>query len=117
MFNVLAAPEFDPDGYIEITVTSLPDTDRTRRANRVLTLDGGVASTDGGYSAGDLAFRLEWDSTEAIDSAVMRLQELYSRVVLSTKAGVFEVILETYQLGRSSGKSTVNCLAISQLSA
>jgi hypothetical protein len=116
MLNVLSAPEFDPDGYIELLVTTAPETDQTRRANRVMTLDGGVATTDGGYAPGDQSFLLEWDSDAAIDAAVVRLQKLYSRAVLSTRSGVFEVILETYRLG-TSGRSTVNCLALSQLSA
>ena len=82
----------------------------------VMTLDGGIASTDGGYSAGDMAFLLEWKSDLAIDAAIVRMIRLYSRVHLLTRAGAFEVILEKYRLG-TSGKSTVNCLVTAQLSA
>lgn len=116
MLNVISANEFDPDGYIEVPLRANPETDQTRRVNRVLTLDGGVATTDGGYAAGDQSFLLEWDSTTTIDAAVVRMMKLYSRAVLSTRSGVFEVILDTYRLG-TNGRSTVNCLAISQLSA
>jgi hypothetical protein len=116
MLSVLAAAEFDPDGYVHVPLTSIPDTDQTRRVNRVMTLDGGIASTDGGYSAGDMAFLLEWKSDLAIDAAIVRMIRLYSRVHLLTRAGAFEVILEKYRLG-TSGKSTVNCLVTAQLSA
>ncbi|UOF79458.1 hypothetical protein [Caudoviricetes sp.] len=116
MLNVLAAPEFDLDGYIELMLTSHPDQDETRRVNRALTLDGGVAISDGGYTPKDLTFLLEWGSSTQIDAAVRRLMRLHTQVLLSTRAGVFLVTLETFRLG-SGGKSTVNCLVIDQLSA
>ena len=116
MLNVLAALEFDLDGYVEIQASASPDRDQTRRVNRVLTLDGGVASNDGGWSVGDLTFEIEWKSNRSTDAAVERLLRLYSRVCLMNRSGAFEVILEKCRLD-NNGVSTVSCLPVSQLSA
>lgn len=115
MLNVLSTPTFDLAGYVEIHTDEFPDRDTTRRINRVLTLDGGVAINDGGYSDGDLTFELEWRSDSTLNSAILRILQLYPRAVLSTRAGVFEVVLETYRL--NAGTSRLVCLPVSRLSA
>jgi hypothetical protein len=114
MLNTLSATVFDPIGYVEINTDEFPDRDTTRRVNRVITLDGGVAINDGGYSDGDLTFELEWKSDTAVNSAILRMLQLYPRAVLSTRSGVFEVVLETYRL--NAGTSRLVCLPVSRLS-
>jgi autotransporter adhesin len=115
MLNTLSATTFDLSGHVEIHTDAFPDRDTKRRVNRVLTLDGGVAVNDGGYSDGDLTFELEWDSAEDTNAAILRMLQLYTRAVLSTRAGVFEVAIETYRL--NAGKSRLVCLPIARLSA
>lgn len=115
MLNTLSAPVFDLSGYVEIHTDDHPDRDTTRRVNRVLTLDGGVAINDGGYSDGDLTFELEWKSEVEVNAAVLRMLQIYPRAVLSTRSGVFEVVLETYRL--NAGTSRLVCLPVTRLSA
>lgn len=118
MFNTLSAQIFDPLGHVQIPVTveSFRLAEVRRRVNRVATLDGGVATNDGGFSDGDRVFRLSWQNTDqTIDVAVSRLLQLYERATLSTAAGVFDVALETYTPGAAT--SSINLLAISKLSA
>jgi len=114
MLNTLSALTFDLSGYVEIHTDTFPDRDTTRRINRVVTLDGGVAINDGGYSDGDLTFELEWNSDVAVNSAVLRMLQIYPRAVLSTREGVFEVVLETYRL--NAGTSRLVCLPVARLS-
>lgn len=114
MLNTLSAPVFDLSGYVEIHTDDHPDRDTTRRVNRVLTLDGGVAINDGGYSDGDLTFELEWKSEVEVNAAVLRMLQIYPRAVLSTRSGVFEVVLETYRL--NAGTSRLVCLPVARLS-
>lgn len=116
MLNALSAQVFDLDGHIMIDIVSVPDRDVKRRVNRALTLDGGVSVTDGGYADGDLTFELEWKTDAEVDTLVRRLLQLYSRITLSTRDGVFDTAVETYRIG-SSGTSTLRCLAIRRLSA
>jgi len=115
MLNTLSAPTYDLSGYVEIHTTAFPDRDTTRRVQRVLTLDGGVAINDGGYSDGDLTFELEWPSDVALNASVLRMLKTYPRAVLSTRLGVFEVVLETYRL--NAGTSRLVCLPTALLSA
>lgn len=113
--HTISAPVFDLAGYAEIYSNEIPDRDIRRRINRVLTLDGGVAVNDGGYSDGDLTFEFEWTPDTVLDALINRMVQLYPRVVLSTRAGVFEVILESYRLGSTT--SRLVCLPISKLSS
>lgn len=115
MLNTLSAPTFDLSGHVEIHTDAHPDRDTKRRVQRVLTLDGGVAINDGGYSDGDLTFELEWKSDITLNSAILRMLQIYPRAVLSTREGVFEVVLETYRL--NTGTSRLVCLPVSRLSA
>jgi hypothetical protein len=114
VLNVLSTPTYDSDGYVELSPIAVPDRDVTRRANRVLTLDGGVAVNDGGYSDGDLVFELEWTPDVTIDTQVKRMVRLYPRAVLSTRDGVFEVVLESYRLNAES--TFLRCLPVRRLS-
>jgi hypothetical protein len=114
MLNTLSTRVYDLSGYVEIHTATFPDRDTTRRVNRVLTLDGGVAINDGGYSDGDLTFELEWPSDVSVNASVLRMLQMYPRAVLSTRSGVFEVVLETYRL--NAGLSRLVCLPITRLS-
>jgi len=114
VLNTLSSLVFDPVGYVEIHTDDFPDRDTKRRVNRVVTLDGGVAINDGGYSDGDLTFELEWGTDTSVNAAVLRMLQIYPRAVLSTRAGVFEVALETYRL--NAGTSRLVCLPISRMS-
>jgi len=61
-----------------------------------------------------LTFELEWNSDVAVNSAVLRMLQIYPRAVLSTREGVFEVVLETYRL--NAGTSRLVCLPVARLS-
>ena len=110
----LSAPVYDQLGHLEFELLAMPEQDITRRASRVMTLDGGAAVNDGGYSAADLSFELTWQYDALIDAGVARLQSLYSRAILSVRAGVFEVVMDRYRPG---AESQLRCLVVSQLSA
>lgn len=116
MLNVLSAPVWDFDGFVQLQV--LPDNtagETRRRVNRLTTLDGGVVVNDFGFSEGDRTITLVWSpATREIESAVDRLIKTYSVLHVSTRAGVFLAAPETYTPG--SDRSTLRLLVLAKLS-
>ena len=116
MLNTISTLVFDPDGYIEIMAGEDAPSEVRRRANRVATLDGGAAINDFGYSHADRTITLRWTVTgRTVEAAVDRLVQTYSRLAVSTRAGVFLAAPEVYQPGPDS--STLRLLVLSKLSA
>lgn len=116
MLNTIASPTFDPDGYIELPVRRSQTAGETRRrVNRIATLDLGVVINDFGYSDGDRTLQLVWPArSRAIEEAVDRMVQLYERLHVSTRAGVFLAAPESYNPG--ADESTLRLLVISKLS-
>jgi hypothetical protein len=118
MLVALAAKEFDPEGHIYLDV--LPDaafgTERTRRVNRVATLDGSAAFNDYGPADADLTIELEWPTGDrAKDALVDRMLRLYKRVTVSMPDACYEAAPETFSPGPDS--STLRLLVARRLSA
>jgi hypothetical protein len=102
----LSAPLYDPDGAIGLQEMASSELyNLTRRVNRTKTLDGGVAVSDGGHSAGDRNLVVRWRVRgEAQYRAVQRLARLYPRLTVATREGVFEVAPESVQLRSGEGE-------------
>ena len=117
MLAAIAAPRADPAGYVLLPLT--PQAHRheiARRANRVATLDGGAAVSDGGYSDADTTLRMEWYAADAgAFEAVSRLLRTYSRVVVATRDGVFSAVPE--RCIRKTETCEAQLLVVARLSA
>lgn len=116
MLNTLSTPTFDPDGYIELMVSNdTAPSEVRRRVNRIATLDGGAAVNDFGFTDADRTITLRWPySSAAQEQDVDRLVQLYSRLQVSTPAGLFLAAPEVYIPGLS--ESTLRLLVLSKLS-
>lgn len=112
----LAAPTFDPAGFILLRVRD--DTtpgEARRRVNRVATLDGNVAINDFGFTDADRTLDLRWEPRDpAKEAAVLRLVQTYSTLIVSTEAGVFLAAPESYN--PRSDESSLRLLVISRQS-
>lgn len=63
-----------------------------RRASRTKTLDGGVTIDDMGFSWGDVTLKMIFTNLNDVSAAnLKRLTSSYSRLIASTKDGVFNV--------------------------
>ena len=115
MLNTISTLVFDPDGYIELMCGEDAPSDVRRRVNRVATLDGGAAINDFGFSHADRTISLRWTVTQrATEAAVDRLVQTYSRLAVSTRAGVFLSAPEVFSPGPS--ESTLRLLVLAKLS-
>jgi hypothetical protein len=117
MLACLSSLTFDLDGFIEIKASDrMTSGDTRRRVNRIATLDGGVAVNDFGFTDADRTINMVWQPTSrAIEDAVDRMVQLYDRVHVSTRAGVFLAAPETYTPG--AAESRLRLLVIEKLSA
>ena len=89
----VSAITFDLQGYAMLE--PLPDSDYgvlLRRANRVRTLDGGVAVNDFGFTHADREFLLNLRPSKATDTTLRYLVENYGQVHVSTDDGFFTAI-------------------------
>lgn len=98
----IAAQRFDPEGAFIVPWrdgTRLDDV--TRRVSRTRTLDGGVAITNRGYSAGDTTAIISMDELprKYIDMA-RRFVRLHPTITLSTPSGCFVGVPSEYQESR-----------------
>ncbi len=117
MLATISSTTFDPSGYIELDAdpASVLGGERRRRANRIATLDGGVAINDFGYADGDRTIDLTWQPrAAAVEDNVQRLLALYPRLQVSVRSGVFLAAPETFTPGTDS--SRLRLLVISKLS-
>jgi hypothetical protein len=89
----VSAPVFDLVGTAHIA--ALPSSDfgtLVRRANKVATLDGGVAVNDFGYTAADRDFRINFKPDPEMDQTLRYLTRTYSFVHVSTSEGFYKAI-------------------------
>ena len=115
MLSTISTLTFDPEGYIEILAGEEAPGDVRRRTNRVATLDGGAAINDFGFSNADRVIVLRWVVTgRYTEDAISRLVQTYSRLAVSTRAGVFVAAPEVYSPGPA--ESTLRLLVIAKLS-
>lgn len=105
----ISALVFDPYGSVTLSVK--PDQtmgESRRRMNRVATLDGGAVFNDFGFSEADRSIELKWQvRSKAQEEAVIRLLQLYAKVHLSTRDGVYLAALETYKPGATESALTL----------
>lgn len=87
----IAARSYDPQGALMVPWVEGTETGSiNRRVSRVRTLDGGVAVTNRGYSAGDRTVTVSFDGLPRtlIDQA-RRLVRLHARVTLTIPDGAY----------------------------
>ena len=112
---ILSSPEYDPLGSVELAALPATAWGKTeRRVNRVKTLDGGYALSDGGSAECDRAVRLVWDSDRLLDEAVARLVRLYPKLHCATPLGLFLAVPSTLEATR--GKTQLDLLVLAKLS-
>lgn len=114
--NTIASITFDPAGYVEIPVldTTTPGETR-RRVNRVATLDGNAAVNDYGFSEADRNLELRWPPfSRAFEDNIRRIVQSYDTVNVSTAAGVFVAVPESYIPGAE--QSVLRLLVLSRAS-
>jgi hypothetical protein len=116
VLNTLSTVTYDPAGYVEIRATGETTPGETRRrVNRVATLDGGTVVNDGGYSEADRIIEIAWASDDAaIDASVDRMVQLYTRLCVSVRSGLYLAAPEVYTPG--AAQSTLRLLVLSKIS-
>jgi hypothetical protein len=117
MLHTVSAVNFDPLGHVELQVRDSTTSGETRRrVNRIATLDGGAVLNDFGFSEADRTINLTWPaSSQSTEQAIDRLVQLYDRLHVSTRAGVFLAAPESYTPG--ADESSLRLLVVSKLSA
>jgi hypothetical protein len=112
----LSALVYDPLGHVLVnTEASTKLGDAKRRVNRVATMDGSAAVNDGGYSESDRTIELHWQTgSQAYESTIERLLQLYAQVLVCTRLGAYVAAPETYSAG--TDESFVRLLALSKVS-
>lgn len=96
----IAAPTIDLDGHVRFDRLD-PSSDMhsiRRRVSRTATLDGGVAVTDFGYSAGDrtITMRFQNDTAQKDLDALRRMMRIYAELIIYTHDGAFIVAPQSY---------------------
>lgn len=93
----------DEAGAAMFRATSASDFEAySRRASRFKTLDGGVASFDGGFSHGDRTLDFSIDYSEDLWTVLFHLHSSYSVVYLSLQGAFYRCTIK--ELGISGGK-------------
>jgi hypothetical protein len=117
MLASLTTTTFDPAGHVLLSVlpASAFDT-RTRRTNRVATLDGGASFNDFGFTDADRTINLVWrHEGRSADDAIDRLTRLYSRVQISLDGQMHLAAIESYTPG--ADESALRLLVVRRLDA
>lgn len=117
MLHTLSTPTVDIEGYVELRVRDdQPPGEARRRVTRAATLDGGAVMNDFGFTDADRTIELSWrPTTPGHEASVLRLVELYGRLHVSTRAGVFLAAPESYRQG--ADESRLRLLVLSKISA
>lgn len=117
MLNFVAAPLYDPLGYVQLSVDdSSTWQEIERRVQRSKTLDGGAVVHDGGFSDGDRSIEITWlNTSQTSHEAISRLVQLYTQLVIATRDGVFLASPERYSPGAET--NTLRLLALRKLSS
>jgi len=114
MLISLCAKQFDLAGSCMLEVPE-PDFGATaRRVSRVATLDGNAVANDFGYSDADRTISLSWIPSAAEDETITRLIRYHDRVVVSTKTGVMECVIDSYSI--NAGRARLVILPLSRMS-
>lgn len=117
MLNAVAAYEYDPAGHV--LLSAMEDKsfqDLSRRVQRSKTLDGGAVVADGGFSNSDRVITIKWLNTdENTHEAIARLFQLYTRLVVSVRDGVFLTSPDQYNPGPDT--CTLQLLALEKLTS
>lgn len=105
-----ATKTFDISGAVQIHAAATTTSgELRRRANKVQTLDGGVAINDRGFSHGDreiiISFRPE---SKAQNESISRLVELYDIIEVTNSEGVFDAIPIAFTTGVNESTFTVS---------
>lgn len=91
----LNAPSYDPIGILVIEGEPEDLYTARRRATVTATLDGGYSAYDTGYSTSDRVVRMNIRNARLEQVAVIDyLVQLYPRLIVSTRAGCFESLVE-----------------------
>lgn len=88
---------FDPAG--PLVIRQAPRTahgEWGRRANRVATLDGGVAVNDFGFSEGDRTVVVQWRCSRSQEARAKAIVSVHRLVRLSTTDGSFEAVPQRF---------------------
>ena len=74
-----------------------------RRMTRTATLDGGAAITDGGFSDADRTLQIRLRPRDVTQSIVDDIETVkaFTRVSVAFDEGVYEALLQRYNLGSS----------------
>ena len=115
MLAALSTLTFDPAGHVLLDV--LPSSalqPRTRRVERVATLDGGSAFNEFGFAESDMVITLTWQSKDRdIEAAIDRLTRLYSRVHLSLDGSAYTCVIDSFAPGSDESELTLLVVASS----
>jgi hypothetical protein len=90
----LAAITFDLSGYITLDPIGVDYGTIARRSNKTPTLDGGVSSSDYGFTHGDREFTVSFKPTLAEDTTLRYIVETHAQISVSVNEGVFQAIPE-----------------------
>lgn len=113
----LSSPTFDIAGHVALDVFPRSAFHGVRRrVSRVATLDGGAVINDFGFSHGDTTIDLSWRPVDDAErESVARLIELYGRINIATRSGVYLAAPESYEPGPDEAR--LRLLVMSKLSA
>jgi len=101
---------FDPVG--SLVIHELPSSrlgERTRRFNRSKTLDPvGVHVQDFGLYDGDRTLQIQWRPNEAEYRAANRMMELYSKVTVAIRDGIYYAMIT--RIDRSGDEASMEII-------
>lgn len=105
---IITPINFDPAGPLKIKNGQTTDRGEWgRRANRVATLDGGVAVNDFGFSEGDRTVVVQWDCTREEELRARQILAAHRLVNLSMDDGLFEAVPLRFNQPGSQGRFTL----------
>jgi hypothetical protein len=105
----IASIDFDLNGYVVFDANRVDSGLYGRRANKRKTLDGGVASYDGGFSHGDQKIIYTFHVDETTSNSVKYIVENHSQVYVTTREGVYKAI-PSYEPGYDTAKFSASIL-------
>ena len=117
IYNTVSSEIYDPSGFVELPAIETRNPLLTRRRiNRVATMDGSAVLNDGGFSDSDRQIEIEWQATDKVTAdAVERIAQLYTRVRISVRSGVYLAALDSFDHGEVY--SRLRLLVLSKLSS
>jgi hypothetical protein len=112
----ISSVTFDLDGHVALDALDSSDVDSMeRRVNRVKTLDGGVAVSDGGFAHGDRTLTVLWRVQSAAQfAAVQYLVETYAQLHVSLRSGCY--LCAVRRLARSADEGRLEIMILGKVS-